>query len=338
MSCYAAGRALPRLIRNRHEHDHPAPDGNDLCPGCLPCPEHHCRVCLISHVDDNPGACPTCIAAVRDNLAEIARLCASLPDEAELKGVDSEAFNLLGPVADPEARAHAEASYKAGRLPEGWLETGRHGKECPLTVNEACTGCSGHEHHPLTVTWWWNLCYREALDHGDVPTVGTGFGIADLIDYLDRNLSYVASYDDVTFEDMARDLRACVNHLESVLTEGEQIETSEAPCLRCNIPLVREWGKLEAADGWRCPRCREFRDTEAYRLNVAQMHLDKAAWLTDREMEARTGVRAVTVRAWGRAREGEREPLVRKRRHMFRTEYNVEDVERVADEKGLMTA
>lgn len=332
MSCYTVGRDLPRLIRNRHEHDHPAPDGDQLCPGCLPCTDHHCRVCAINHVDQDTDTCPSCIADVRAGLVQIDKLYDALPDEAELKGVESEAFNLLGPVADPEARAHAEASYKAGRLPEGWLETGLHGKRCPLLVKEACTGCAGREYHPLTIAWWWNQCYREALDHDETPA---GAHLWTLLDYLDTNLAYFAAYPDIDFEDLARDVRACVAHMEQVLHDGEQIETG-APCLTCSggVLMRREWGKLAAADGWRCPRCREFRDDAAYQLNVAQLHNEKAEWLTDKEMQVRTGVRAGTIREWGR----KGRDLVRKRTHSKRTEFNVEDVERVASEKGMMSA
>ena len=90
--------------------------------------------------------------------------------------------------------------------------------------------------------------------------------------------------------------------------------------MTCHVPLQREWGKLAAADGWRCPRCREWRSDQDYRLNVADLHRDEATHLTDRDMEIRTGVRAGTVREW--ARRGH----VAKRTDSGRVVYAVADV------------
>lgn len=62
------------------------------------------------------------MAEVRENLGEIRRMCLALPTEAIMRGVDSESFNLLGPVSDPEARGHLEASVRAGRVPPEYLD------------------------------------------------------------------------------------------------------------------------------------------------------------------------------------------------------------------------
>jgi hypothetical protein len=352
IACRWVASDQPRVLVGRHDDDCPG----ETCTGCLSCPWSHCRVCGRAHAEH---ACPGCVGDVRGSLTQLRRMCSTLPTEVAHRGLDSEAMVLLGPVADPEARGHVEASYKAGRLPEGWLETGTHGEHCPLLSNEACTGCGGGELHPLTVTWWWNECYREALEHPPTPAIGPrydtsgkripDFGVADLIDYLDHHLTAIATLPDVPFEDLGRDLRQCVAHVERVLHDGEQVETG-APCMTCRGSLVRvyegdelPWAHRDGSkpraseDVWACARCREWRDDGEYRLNVADVHRDNADWLTDQEMEIRTGIRAGTIREWARDREG-RGMLVAKRRDSGRTVYAVADVERVASEKGMLVS
>jgi hypothetical protein len=307
MSCRWNGTQSPRLLAGRHGEDCPGGE----CPGCQPCTEPHCRVCARTHV---AGTCAECLAETREALIEIARMCHALPAEVKHRGIAGEALMLLGPVADVEARQHVEASYLAGRLPEGWIEAA-HGRDCPLLVNEACIGCAGGEFHPLTVLLTWQLVWRDALEHDEAEDNT----LATAVDYLDRTMSYMGGFEHVPFEDFARDLRRCASHLEAVLHDGEQVDTG-APCMTCHVPLQREWGRLAAADGWRCPRCREWRSDQDYRLNVADLHRDEATHLTDRDMEIRTGVRAGTVREW--ARRGH----VAKRIASGRTVYAVADV------------
>lgn len=298
----------PRVIRGRHGDE----CGGEECRGCLTCTEPHCRVCGIAHKE---GTCAECLAETRANLREIGRMCDALPEEVEHRGVGGEAMMLLGPTADPEARAHVEASYLSGRLPEGWIETGKHGRECPLLTNDACLGCGGSDVHPLTVLLSWQLVWRDALEHTEAEDAE----LPTAVDYIDRTMGYMADYAHVPFEDFARDLRRCVNHLESVLHDGEQRDRG-APCMTCGVPLERVWGEDEKSDGWRCPRCRETSTEDQYRFAVAHLHREEATHLTDRDMEIRTGVKAGTVRVW--AQRGS----VERRREQGRTVYAVADV------------
>lgn len=254
------------------------------------------------------GTCAECVAATRETLRDIARMCDALPDEVEHRGIDGEAMMLLGPAADPEARGHLEASVLAGRVPADYLEA------------------ANDERHPLAVTGFWDMLVRDALDHDEPAERLT---IATAVDYLDRQLTYLGGFEHLSFEDLARDLRQCRTHMESVLHDGEQRDTG-APCMDCNIPLRREWGLLAAADGWRCPRCNEWRSDQDYRLNVADLHRKEAKHLTDRDMEIRTGVKAGTVRSWAR------HDMVGRVVDSGRTLYSVADVEDVARRKGLV--
>lgn len=317
-ACRWTGSDQPRAIVGRHGYDCP---GEDECRGCQPCTAPHCRVCGISHAD---GTCAECLAETRANLHEIARMCDALPEEAKHRGIEGEAMMLLGPTADVEARQHAEASYLAGRLPEGWLETGKHGKECPLLRNEACVGCEGDERHPLTVLASWQDLYAAEFEH-EITRRAT---IEDAVGYLDRNLSYAAEWPHAPFEDFARDLRRCVAHLESVLHDGEQIEEG-VPCMACGRTLIRKWGDGKREDGWECKRCRSWSTEAQYRLAVKADYIHNAEWLTDVDMVARfekAGLSAATDRTWALDRPN-RPAVIRKRRHSERTEFNVADVE-----------
>jgi len=302
MDCKFAGNDRPRVLVERHDVGCDA----ESCGGCLPCSSGHCRVCAFTHVD---GTCAECLAETRGALRDIARMCDALPAEVAHRGIEGEAMMLLGPAADPEARGHLEASILAGRVPEDYLD--------------AADG----EMHPLFVTGTWDAVWRDALEH-DEPT--ERLTVASAVDYLDRQMSYMAGFEHVPFEDFSRELRACRTHLERVLHDGEQVDTG-APCLTCGVRQVREWGKLAAADGWRCPKCRTFSTEDQYRLAVANQHLAAAEWLTaidcaawlasdDEAVMDAVVVTAGTIRSW--ATKGR----IKKRRDSGRTVYLRADV------------
>lgn len=302
MSCRWNGSDQPRTIPGRHEAD----CADEGCRGCQSCTEPHCRVCYRTHAD---GTCAECLAETREALHDIARMCGALPDEVESRGIEGEAMMLLGPAADPEARGHLEASVLAGRVPADYLDYG----------GLARCGGTGHadgELHPLFVLGTWDMVWRDALDHDDPATAE----LPNLVDYLDRTMGYMSSFEHVPFEDFARDLRRCHAHLEAVLHDGEQIDRG-APCMTCGVPLERTWGRDAGRDGWRCPRCRQTSTEDQYRFAVMHLHREEADWLTDRDMELRTGVKAGTVREW--ARRGH----VTKRLDSGRVVYSVVEVE-----------
>jgi hypothetical protein len=313
--CKYAGSDQPRILVGRHNEDCPDED----CHGCLPCPMDHCRVCTVEHAT---GACPNCLAEVRDNLDDIRRMSQALPAEVETRGVDGEAMNLLGPAADPEARGHWEASVLAGRIVpvdcdardlddvKAWLET------------------AAHELHPLIVIGGWAIVYRDAFEHTE--PVGRVDALTEA-GYLGRNLTEMAAVVDVPFEDFARDLRRCVAHMERVLHDGEQVDRG-APCMTCGKPLERTWGTDEDHDGWKCPRCRTESTEAQYRFAVAHLHREEATHLTDRDMEIRTGVKAGTIRVW--ALRG----IVGRRTEGGRVVYSVAQVEAEARQRGLLAS
>lgn len=318
MGCRFVARDLPRVLPGRHGEDCKGEvvteDGQQRiegCRGCQPCPEAHCRVCGVIH---SAGACPGCLDATRETLAEIRRMCGDLPDEAETRGVDGEALVLLGPVADPEARGHLEASVAAGRVPADYL------------------GEIVGESHPGWVLATWAMVYRDAFDHDDPVNA---VQLDQEAGYLDRNLTYAATWPHVPFEDFAKELRACLTHLEVVLHDSERGERANISCFDCGGDLERKLGDEGFEDVMTCRGCKRRYTSAEYNFAVKADRIDKAEWLTDTDMQIRTGVPAATVRSWARATKDDSLPLVGKATQLGRTVYLVADVERVRDDKGL---
>lgn len=227
MSCKWNGRKQPRVLPARHDDD----CRNETCAGCLACVEPHCRVCGIAH---GLGACPECVGAARDDLHNIGRLCDSLPEEVAHRGVNGEAMVLLGPAADPEARGHLEASVLAGRVSEDYLDV------------------ADGERHPKFVVATWDVVWRDALEHDEAE----GWTLAVGIDYLDRQLTYMASFEHVPFEDFATQVRDCRAHLESVLHDQNQGDRANVGCFECGGDLERKLSKAGFEDVWTCGRCK----------------------------------------------------------------------------------
>lgn len=303
-----------RILTGRHDYD----CRDEACRGCQPCEQPHCRICRHAHV---AGACAECLAETREALHEIGRMCDALPEEVEHRGINGEAMMLLGPAADPEARGHLEASVLAGRVPADYLDH------------------ADSDRHPLYVLGTWDMVVRDALEH-DEP--GERLTVATALDYLDRQLTYLAGYEHLPFEDMARDLRACRTHMESVLHDGEQIEQG-APCLTCRRPVTR--GMAESGEyTYRCERCRRDLTANEYRLAVHAAHIAHADRLNVDDLAERIEVPASTIRSWASIlrvqRRGqaalEHPPLIRScgRDSSNRKVYRVADALKVRDMGG----
>lgn len=319
--CRHVARNEPRIVPNRHDTT-PGVLHPDDCPGCLPCAEPHCQVCGSTHI---AGTCAECLAKTREDLHEIARMVGALSDEVAHRGVDSEAMMLLAPSADPESWQHHAASALVGRTVPADCDA------TDLDDLKAWLDAADRDRHPMWVLGTWDMLWRATLEH-DEPDPGAPFDLTATVDYLDRQLSYMAGFDGLDFAPFATALRECRAHVESVLHDGDRPDRG-APCMRCKANLERRWAVNPGEDdGWVCPTCKQFSTDAQYHLAVANAHRVEADWLTDTDMEIRTGVKAATVRSWARADVG----LVRKRRDSGRTLYAVTDVETTARAKGLV--
>ena len=239
-----------------------APDcGDSDCRGCRKCPApRHCtaRSNCAWHVEHGELTCGRCLAGVRTDLRWIAALAPLLPVAAVGDGVDSEAANLAGPAADPEAWSWRKVAAKQGRA---W--------HVSLVEDD-------DEHHPATVLGTWERMIREDYDHETTAPLS----VAGAADYLDRVLHRIAHDDEQDFPLMRRELRKCRQHLEAVLHNDDRPDRG-APCPDCTSEqtgvgprLVRKYGHWcedddcqrlhyddEADDVWQCPKVRAHRWT-----------------------------------------------------------------------------
>lgn len=312
MNCRWVASDQPRILPGRHDADCAGE-----CDGCLPCPDYHCSVCRRVHVEGR--TCAECLAETRDDLTQVRLMCGALPAEVRHRGVNGEAMTLLGISADPEAWQYVEASYLAGRLPEGWIET-THGKGCPTLVNEPCLGCKGDERHPLAVLGTWEMVWRDYLEH----ETDAKSNVHDAAAYLNQQMTYMAQRDEVPFEDFARDVRRCRAHLEDVLHAGDRDETG-APCVQCEEPMVRVVTDQGAQDAYNCKHCHRTVTGNQYRYAIGVAYIAHADRLTATDMAQRFSedeLKATVVRVWG-ARD-----LIRKRgtNDQGLTLYDVSDV------------
>lgn len=249
-SCKYVASDQPRIVPGRHDYG----CEDETCAGCQPCTRAHCVVCGAEHA---AGACASCVGAVRDDLATIAELCRDLPTEVKHRGVNGEAFNLLAPVANAEAWGHRSASILSGRIVPMDCDA-RDLEDVRAWLEKA-----DHERHPLWTVTTWAMCYRDAFEH-DEPT--TTVDLASEIGYLNRNLSFAADMGDVPFGDFARDLRACLAHIQQVLHDEERGEFANANCFDCGHTLERKLGGAGFDDSWTCRGCRRRYSIADYNL------------------------------------------------------------------------
>ena len=233
-------------------------------------PTKHCtarRSCSV-HIGRDELTCPRCIGRTRASIGWIVNLAALMPTEALSAGVHSEAANLAGPAADPEAWSWRKVAARQG---VAW--------HVSLLEDD-------DEHHPLTVLGRWAMMLAEDWGH-DLPRLDVATAAA----YLDRNLARLANDPEQDFPLFAREIRTCRSHLESVLHNGQAAERG-APCPDCVARerkpqrLQRRYGHWceddgcekihhadESGDWWVCPQDRDHWWT----------HEDYSRWIESRK-------------------------------------------------------
>lgn len=304
------------------------------CDGCKPCGETHCamRGRCSNHVKyDEIGerTCPRCIGKTRRDLSAIVELYAlidvdvevrmndisALLEEAAQSGIESEAFNLIGPAADPwtwsERRRRLEVLYER----RGWCDWPKHegmAKDDP--------------HHPYAVLGRWDMACREQYG----PQTDLFITVSSAADYLARLLDDHPFPHCDEFEDFTREIADCRGHLEQI-THDAKVPEEGRHCPRCTEdhgkgprvvkryaahpklkrgeqcdqpPYSREEPKgcricVGDEDTWHCPDEPEHWWTEYdYRSRVAVDYVQHATELPILELAERTGIAASTLRRW----------------------------------------
>lgn len=240
------------------------------CRGCRPCGATHCamRGRCATHLGTGELTCPGCINHTRKDLLSIEQRMVELPEQAEERGVNSEAVNLHGP-----------ANLASPLLP---------------TPYDA--------EHPLLVLGRWDMMLREDYDQPTrlTLTVGRARG------FLDGILVRFANDPEQDFELFSREVAGCLTHLETVLDDSRQPERG-APCPRCRDDdpdqraprLTKVWAERAADDKWQCPRIdgHKWGDVD-YRNWVDEDYLEHAETLTADNMHRQHHIKPGTLRKW----------------------------------------
>jgi hypothetical protein len=295
------------------------------CAGCKPCSETHCALrgrCSnhVKYAEIGERTCPRCIGATRRDLAAIVDLYAlidldvearhfdvsALLEEVTQSGVESEAFNLIGPAAAPEQ--YSEKRARLGGLYErrGWCDWPRH------------EGFRDDDrHHPYAVLGRWDMACREQYG----PQTDLFVTVSSAADYLARLLAGPFPHGD-EFEDFTREIADCRGHLEQV-THDAKVPEEGRHCPRCTEDhgrgprLVKRYAAHPGLkrgqqcdeercricagdlDTWHCPANGDHWWTEHdYRSRVAVDYVQHATELPILEMSERTGITASTLRRW----------------------------------------
>lgn len=265
-----------RLLNARHVRD----CNTSGCPGCQPCVERHCQLCRREHVTvDGQGTdqtCASCLGTVRGHLTALVTMSAALLGEAITRGLNSEAFALAVPAADPEAWGYRRMSALAARIDPKWLDD------------------QVDMHHPAWVLGTWQ---REVRDHLDQPT-DTQPTITEARTYLDCHLTRLAHDSAFAFDELAEDVRLCYDHVERVLHLDEQRDTG-APCPACGRARLRkDYGATDGDDRWTCPSCKQWWTETDYRAKVAGTYIAVAPALTASQIHEQYRVNEATIRSW----------------------------------------
>lgn len=284
VDCRWTGRETPRAIKDRHKDE----CQNDECKGCLPCPETHCVVCGIEHVDQQ--TCPGCIATTREDIAEIVRMDGKLEEHAISGGNDG--------------RLEAARDIPGG---EAMVMHGPGAQHGEIGRGEHMTTLM------LLVSWeddWRSIKHQPAEEKATVSGAAA---------YLDEHLTWAAQ-NHPAFDAVAEELRGHRAHLEDVLHDGERPDLG-APCVLCGRPLERIWAELARNDRWWCSRCKQLLEPDEYDEAVARDGRRFAKWLTPPDMQEEHRIPRGSLTSW--ASEGH----VRKRRdiNIGRMVYNVAD-------------
>jgi len=284
--CRHVATDQPRILPGRHTttcpDKQPRPHGaphTTTCQGCEPCPHRHCLSCGHRHAD---VTCPHCTGLARTELWRIVALVHLI--EAEVRrgtpGIESEVVFLDGPAAHPEKWYHVADSVRAGRI-RGDVEANRH------------------EDHPLWVLGWWEIAWRDHLNHDTTDRI-TVFTAAQ---YLDDHLTDMANRLEPPFAQFAEDLARCRGHLEDVLHDSSKEEESKVPCIDCKRPLVHRFADKAVDDHWFCRWCKRRYDYGEFVRAKADLLAEEGA---DRWVKILDGIRAIprpeqTIRTWIRA-------------------------------------
>lgn len=319
---------------------------NPACRGCFPCvpaspngdPLDHCtaRARCSEHVEPGVLSCPRCVGKVRATIRRIRDLTALLPvASVESGSIDSEAFNLAGPAADPAGWSNAVLAER-----RAIFERYADDDEAAWAAIKALP--DDDPAHPYRVLGRWQMMLEDD-PRECYPVDARRITVNGAADYLERNLGAFAQDDEQDFPLFMAEASGCLVRVETALSVAVRGEVG-APCPACavagedappRLKLHRVDSDLSgASDKWRCPIDRDHVWTEGeYRKWVSEDYLANSDRLTAPQMRAQYRVPEGSVRGWASKTAEDGKALVRKRGKdgSGRQLYDVADVVGVRD-------
>lgn len=276
---------------DRDLEQHLAPNGEPCTHDEYGDPTKHCtaRTTCGQHIGTNELTCARCIGRTRNDLRRITDLAALMLPAAIAGGINSEAAVLAGPAAD-------YATFVARRrIGQKWIEANIPERN-QVRAMEALLE-DDDERHPYSVLGRWDMMIREDYRHGSDQPVN----VANAADYLGRQLGKIAQDENQDWPLLAREIRKCRRHLESVLATLDRPERG-TPCPACveagdKAPrLIRRYGHWCTDED--CRKAEHYTDdsgdlwTCSNNTSHQWNHKDYSKWVEERHAAARRTVRA----------------------------------------------
>lgn len=307
-TCYWVSSTSPRMLIDQHA----AKCDDSQCRGCRECEARHCVMtgCPGRHLRAATDLhCSGCLGLIRNELRQIEVAQSALYSEALACGIDSTAFAMIGPVADPGAL------YRKGEA-----------------VDEL--------QHPLSILGEWEDRWRIQLDCQTSGVLTLGGAIRFCRWVLDVH----PQAGTLGLDAFAGDVRGVIRRLEAVLGD---LDERPLPC-ECGGRLRLKWEpgrgveyasdaeSLHRAydDAWCCGEC-------GIRIPKVDMETRRAArveraYVPAERVAEELGVSRALVKQW--ASRGQ----VRKKRGEWcgpdgwrpRTLYRLADARMLAEERA----
>jgi hypothetical protein len=225
-----------------------------------------CGTCARRLGVDEAATCRACVADVREHLALIVDLYATLP--ALLGGLGSNAPDPAGPVRSgerPMPGGDVLVLLAGGSDALAALRRLRAAQSSGKSHEEPAWGADDRDRDPPSVAYelarWvtdWRLTRSE-------PSASMGVNASAA--WLSIRIPWAAARHPA-FAEFATDMARLRRRLEHATGTADRPERAGVPCFDCGGDLERGWGHHGREDDWTCRRCRRVYDQAAYLLAV----------------------------------------------------------------------
>lgn len=203
------------------------------------CGDRHCN--CRRHVAWGDYTCPVCLGSIRVDMNRIEDACTWLPEEAEHRGVNSEAAYLAGPHTDPTRWQWRRINQmRAGLDADDWDML-----------------------HPGVAFAHWERELREDFGHDDVVLASATISAAR--GYLDTIVAVMARSEDhvLVLVELGKTMSDLRRYLERVRRDSNMGDRANVDCFDCGGDLEKRLTDKGFEDHWTCRAChRPYSDSE----------------------------------------------------------------------------